>query len=372
MSKKGSDLSAVLANIEKSLGNKGEPKLHIFSEMKQGPVEVISWGIKELDEASGLGGIPRGRLIELFGPESSGKSYITLKAMASFQKAGLKAGLIDLEKTLTEKWAKLHGVDTTSLVYGDAFSGEEALNYIKTMCVSKALDLIVLDSTAALIPQSEIDGQIGEGRMAALAALMSGAIKQILQAAGDSGTTVIFINQIRMKPGVVYGNPEDTPGGKALKFYAHQRLRVHRIGLIKRKGEGEKEDIIGIKSRVKFEKNKLAPPFVEAEYEMYFSEDGNDPIVNLVQIASKKPYLILKRKKVGEDMRYFWEDEDTECVNIPDVAEWLDANEKVGALLDAVEAKTTDLKLKLPEEVTAIRTKLQTPPAETQVVQDNG
>jgi len=369
MAKKGSDLGAVIANIEKSLGNKKEPKLSVFSEMDHGSVEVVSWGIKELDEASGLGGIPRGRLIELFGPESSGKSYVSLKAIASFQRAGLKAGLIDLERTLTEKWAKIHGVDTSNLLYGMDFSGEEALNYIKAMCHSK-MDLLVLDSTAALVPQAEIDGQIGEGRMAGLAALMSTGIKQILQAAGESGTTVIFINQIRMKPGVVYGNPEDTPGGKALKFYAHQRLRVHRMCLIKRKGEGDKEDIIGIKSKVKFEKNKLAPPFTEAEFELYFSEDGNDPIVNLVQIASKKPYLVLKRKKVGDDMHYFWEDEDTECLNTPDVAEWLEANEKVVKLLDVVETKTAELKLQLPEEITAIRAKLQAPVAETQIVQE--
>ena len=365
MAKKGSDLGAIIANIEKSFGNEKDHKLSVFSDMDRGPVEVVSWGIKELDEASGLGGIPRGRLIELFGPESSGKSYVSLKAIASFQKAGLKAGLIDLERTLTEKWAKIHGVDTSNLLYGMDFSGEEALNYIKSMCNNK-MDLIVLDSTAALVPQAEIDGQIGEGRRAGLAALMSIGIKQILQAAGESGTTIIFINQIRMKPGVIYGNPEETPGGKALKFYSHQRLRVHRIGLIKRK-----DDIIGIRSKVKFEKNKLATPFAEAEFELYFSEDGNDPIVNLVQIASKKPYLILKRKKVGDDMHYFWEDEDTECKDTPDVAEWLEANEKVVKLLDVVEAKTVGLKLQLPEEVTAIRTKLQAPVAETQVVQDH-
>lgn len=275
-------LDATLKNLDKRFGT------GILMRMGEGPSTVedtLSTGLLSLDFALGCGGWPRGRLIEIYGPESSGKTTLTLQAISQVQRAGGTAAFIDAEHALDTSYAKRLGVDLEALLVSQPDSGEQALEVTEALVRSGAVDLIVVDSVAALVPQAELEGQMGDAHVGLQARLMSQALRKLAGAVRRSGTIVIFVNQVRQKIGVMFGNGEVTTGGNALKFYASVRIDIRRIGSIK-----GRDEVIGNKTRIRVVKNKLAPPFRTVETEIRFG-DGICPVSDLLAMAENHGVL---------------------------------------------------------------------------------
>ena len=297
---KKQSLDNALKQIEKEYGQGTIMKLGTKDIVEVGSVSTGSFG---LDKALGIGGLPRGRVVEIYGPESSGKTTLTLQVIAECQKAGGSAAFIDAEHALDPEYAKALGVDIDELVVSQPDTGEQALEVTDTLIQSKSLDVIVVDSVAALVPRAELEGDMGDSHVGLQARLMSQALRKITGNIQKSNTMVIFINQIRMKIGVMFGNPETTTGGNALKFYSSVRLDIRRVGAIK-----DGDEVVGNETRVKVVKNKVAPPFKVVDFQILYGK-GINRIGEIIEYAVKKDvveksgsWYSYKGEKIGQGL----------------------------------------------------------------------
>lgn len=311
-------LDAALSQIEKQYGKGAVMKLGDPSAQMN--VETIPTGSLSLDVALGLGGIPRGRIVEIYGPESSGKTTVTLHMIAEVQKRGGIAGFIDAEHALDPVYAKNIGVDIDNLYISQPDSGEQGLEITETMVRSGAIDIVVVDSVAALVPKQEIEGDMGDSHVGLQARLMSQALRKLTAVISKSNCTVVFINQLREKVGVLFGSPETTTGGRALKFYSSVRLDVRRIESLKQGGE-----VIGNRTRVKVVKNKIAPPFKEAEFDIMFgagiSKEGDilDLAAECNVINKSGAWFAYEGNKIGqgrENAKQYLKDNPSVCAEV--------------------------------------------------------
>ena len=297
---RAANLKAAIGQIEKSFG-KGSI-MRLGDDRTNADVSVISTGALELDLALGISGLPRGRIIEIFGPESSGKTTVCLHVIANAQKSGGTCAIIDAEHAVDPTYAAKIGVDVDNLLISQPDCGEDALNIADTLIRSNAIDVLVVDSVAALVPRAEIEGQMGDSHMGLQARLMSQALRKITGAAARSRTCVIFTNQIREKIGVMFGNPETTTGGNALKFYASIRMDIRKINVLK----DPSGQIIGNRTKVKIVKNKMAPPFRVAEFDINYSEgisrSGSilDTAVNLGLVEKRGSWFSFNGEQLGQ------------------------------------------------------------------------
>lgn len=311
-------LDAAISQIERQYGKGAVMKLGDPSAKMN--VETIPTGSLSLDIALGLGGIPKGRIVEIYGPESSGKTTVTLHMIAEIQKRGGIAGFIDAEHALDPVYAKKIGVDIDNLYISQPDNGEQALEITETMVRSGAIDIVVVDSVAALVPKAEIDGDMGDSHVGLQARLMSQALRKLTAVISKSNCTVIFINQLREKVGVMFGSPETTTGGRALKFYSSVRLDVRRIESLKQGGE-----VTGNRTRVKIVKNKIAPPFKEAEFDIMFGEgisvvgDILDLAANIDIVNKSGAWYAYQGTKIGqgrENAKQFLKENPEMCTEI--------------------------------------------------------